>query len=93
MGYLKKLMSKINIYYLIIYIMDPVVRGEDIMKVLDIQIGDPLPQKSDVEFFFEKNKFFKHEFLKNIKIYDNPLHNIKYRCIFQLQYFRVYRKL
>ena len=34
------------------------MRGEDIMKVLDIQIGDPLPQKSDVEFFFEKNKSF-----------------------------------
>ena len=85
------------------------MRGEDIMKVLDIQIGDPLPQKSDVEFFFEKNKFFKHEFLKNIKIYDNPLHNISidvysdyniFVCIgnyksksFDTDYFQIFRFL
>ena len=38
------------------------MRGEDIMKVLDIQIGDPLPQKSDVEFFFEKINFLSMSF-------------------------------
>lgn len=72
------------------------MRGEDIMKILDIQIGDPLLQKSDVEFFYEKNKFLKHEFLKNIKIAVRyvfiiliPLYSLNSILCFLLSKFRI----